>query len=55
MDISRLASPLIWVRIIATLLITPLITTHESPSSEHAQKMIMLSISLQCDYLHLCG
>ena len=43
---TRRASPVIWVRIIATLLL---------PSSDHAQKMIMLSISLQCDYLHLCG
>ena len=31
-DISRVISPLIWVISTATLLITPLITTHEPPS-----------------------
>ena len=31
--ISGIISPLIWVRSIVTLLITPLITTHEPPSS----------------------
>ena len=30
--ISRLTSPLIWVITIVTLIITPLITTHEPPS-----------------------
>ena len=30
--ISRVISPLIWVITIVTLLITPLITTHEPPS-----------------------
>ena len=31
-DISRVISPLIWVISTVTLLITPLITTHEPPS-----------------------
>ena len=30
--ISRVANPLVWVITLATLLITPLITTHEPPS-----------------------
>ena len=30
--ISRVRSPLIWIMIIVTLLITPLIPTHENPS-----------------------
>ena len=30
--ITGVISPLIWVRTIVTLLITPLITTHEPPS-----------------------
>ena len=30
--ISRVISPLIWAIIIVTLIITPLITAHESPS-----------------------
>ena len=30
--ISRATSPLIWVKIISNLLITPLITTHEPPN-----------------------
>ena len=31
--VRRVISPLIWVIIIVTLLITPLMTTHEPPSS----------------------
>ena len=37
MAISGAISPLIWVIIIVTLLITPLITTHEPPSGVQLQ------------------
>ena len=33
---SGVISPLIWVIIVVTLLITPLITTHEAPSRVQA-------------------
>ena len=34
---SWVISPLIWVIIMVTLLITPLITTHEPPSRAHSE------------------
>ena len=41
--ISGVISPPIWVINIATLLITPLITTHEPPSSEEYGFLIIVT------------
>ena len=38
--ISGVLSPLIWVIIIATLLITPLITAHEPPSNYNRRPVL---------------
>ena len=56
--ISRVISPLKWVITIVTLLITPLITIHESPSSlrspgrrrccRHQVQMLRFGLAYQC-------
>ena len=48
--ISRVISPLIWVITILTLLITPLITTHEPPSRSSEETLSLNPVEHLSDY-----
>ena len=53
--ISGVISPLIWVIIIATLIITPLITAHEPPSRGSRRSNSKLSWFCASDFCVVCG